>query len=149
MLGVQQIALGAPEREALTALWVDALGLRVSGHYRSDSENVDELILHVGSERGGVEIDLMQPIDPARKPAVHQPALNHVGLWIDDLRAAVDWLRAKGVRFAPGGIRAGASGHDVCFIHPKSSIEFPIAGAGALIELVQAPKEVIEEYASE
>ena len=67
--------------------------------------------------------------------------LNHVGLWIDDLRGAVDWLEANGVRMAPGGIRAGAAGHDICFIHPRANDAFPIAGAGVLIELVQAPPE--------
>jgi lactoylglutathione lyase len=44
------------------------------------------------------------------------------------------------VRFAPGGIRTGAGGHDVCFIHPKGSDEAPQGGEGVLIELVQAPK---------
>ena len=36
------------------------------------------------------------------------PALNHIGLWIDDLQAAHDHLISKGVRFTPGGIRKGA-----------------------------------------
>jgi len=66
-----------------------------------------------------------------------------VGLWIDNLPAAVDWLTGQGVRFAPGGIRKGAAGHDICFLHPKSNEAFPIAGEGVLIELVQAPPEVI------
>ena len=52
-------------------------------------------------------------------------------------------MSANGVRFAPGGIRQGAAGYDICFIHPKSNDEFPIAGEGVLIELVQAPAEVI------
>src|SRR5690606_12492923 len=146
VLGVQQIALGGLDRRPLEALWIDALGLSAIGHYRSESENVDELVLHVGSEQEGVEIDLMQAIDATRKPSVHQPPLNHVGLWEDDLQAAFEWLSAKGVRFAPGGIRPGASGHDVCFIHPKSNSEFPIAGAGALVELVQAPAERIARF---
>ncbi len=90
-----------------------------------------------------VEVDLMQPIDPEKKPAVHTTPLNHVGLWIDNLPAAVDWLTGQGVRFAPGGIRKGAAGHDICFLHPKSNEAFPIAGEGVLIELVQAPPEVI------
>jgi lactoylglutathione lyase len=47
------------------------------------------------------------------------------------------------MRFAPGGIRKGAAGHDIIFIHPKSSEEFPFGGEGVLIELVQAPLEVI------
>jgi lactoylglutathione lyase len=148
VLGVQQIALGSLDRRALEALWIGALGLAPTGRYRSDAENVDEVILQVGGRPWGVEIDLMQPIDPQRKPKVHQPALNHVGLWVDDLKAAYDWLMARGVRFAPGGIRRGAGGHDVCFIHPKSSSEFPIAGAGALIELVQAPSELLAARAT-
>jgi lactoylglutathione lyase len=89
----------------------------------------------------------MQPIDARRKPAVHEPPLNHVGLWVDDLRAAVDWLSARGVRFAPGGIRRGASGHEICFIHPRGSEALPIGGEGVLIELVQAPPEVIARAA--
>jgi len=131
ILGIQQIAVGAPDKSKLRHLWIDLLGLEAKGSYRSVAENVDEDI----AECGGVEVDLMQPIDPDKKPRVHQPALNHVGLWVDDLPAAMTWLEAQGLRFAPGGIRRGASGHDICFIHPKS-------GEGVLIELVQAPPDL-------
>ena len=89
----------------------------------------------------------MQPLDAAKKPAVHDPALNHIGLWVDDLAAAVAWLGAQGVRFTPGGIRKGAAGHDVCFIHPKGNEATPLGGEGVLIELVQAPPEVIAAFA--
>ena len=143
VLGVQQVAIGAPSKARLRALWVDALGLTPSGSFRSERENVDEDICTIGSGPMKVEVDLMEPIDPAGKPAVHATPLNHVGLWIDDLRAAVAWLEASGVRMAPGGIRPGAAGHDICFIHPKSNDAFPVSGEGVLIELVQAPPEVI------
>lgn len=146
ILGVQQIAVGGRDKASLRRLWVDAFGLPVTGTFRSERENVDEDILRLGPGPLGVEIDLMQPIDPEGRPRVHEPPLNHVGLWVDDLQAAVKWLEAQGVRFAPGGIRKGAAGHDVCFIHPKGNDEFPIGGAGVLIELVQAPPEVIEAY---
>jgi lactoylglutathione lyase len=115
------------------------LGLRVSGEYSNESENVDELILELGTGQERVELDLMQPLDETRTPRVHEPALHHIGLWVSDLRAAVDWLGARGVRFAPGGVRKGAAGHDVCFIHPRASNELPLSGEGVLIELVQAP----------
>ena len=144
ILGNQQIALGSESRAGLRQIWVDLLGLTPIGHYRSESENVDEEILAMGSGPFQVEVDLMEPIDPAGRPKVHVPALNHVGLWVDDLRAAVTWLTAHGVRFTPGGIRAGASGHDVCFIHPKGSDDAPVGGHGVLIELVQAPADVIQ-----
>jgi lactoylglutathione lyase len=146
VLGVQQIAIGGTDRSQLARLWVDMLGIPVTGHFRSERENVDEAICTIGHGPHAVEVDLMQPIDPAGKPAVHATPLNHVGLWIDDLPAAVQWLTAQGVRMAPGGIRRGAAGHDICFLHPKASTEFPIAGEGVLIELVQAPPEVVAAH---
>ncbi|MCA9601460.1 MAG: VOC family protein [Polyangiales bacterium] len=143
ILGVQQIAIGATNADGLRRLWVDLLGVPTTGHFRSERENVDEDILTLGKGTGAVEIDLMTPIDPNGKPKVHEPALNHIGLWVDDLHAAVTWLETRGVRFAPGGIRKGAAGHDVCFVHPKGNDAFPLSGEGVLIELVQAPPAVI------
>jgi lactoylglutathione lyase len=148
ILGLQQIALGGLDKNRLRKLWVDTLGIPATGAYRSERENVDEDILTLGSGAAKVEVDLMQPLDPAKKPAVHETPLNHVGLWVDDLPKAVEWLIAKGVRFAPGGIRKGAAGYDICFVHPKANDEFPIAGEGVLIELVQAPPEVISAYSN-
>ena len=146
VLGLQQIAVGAPDKADLRQLWVEVLGLPVEGSYRAESENVDEDIACLGRGPFRVEVDLMQPIDPDSRPRVHDPALNHIGLWIDDLPAAVAWLGARGMRFTPGGIRKGAAGHDVCFIHPKGSPEAPLSGQGVLIELVQAPLDVIEAF---
>lgn len=145
VLGVQQIAVGGLQRANLRHLWCDLLGVEQHGTYQSTGENVIEDILRVGPASAPVEIDLMQPLDPARAPRVHEPALNHVGLWVDDLRAAHAWLEARGVRFAPGGIRPGAAGHDVCFIHPKPSADRPESGQGVLIELVQAPADVVAQ----
>ena len=147
VLGIQQIAIGGPDKNRLRTLWVDMLGLSVTGNFRSERENVDEDICAIGQGPHKVEVDLMQPLDPDKKPAVHTTPLNHVGLWIDDLPRAVEWLTAQGVRFAPGGIRRGGSGFDICFLHPKANDEFPIAGEGVLIELVQAPAEVVQAFA--
>jgi lactoylglutathione lyase len=146
ILGIQQIAVGARDRATLRRLWVDTLGLVPVGTFRSEAENVDEEIAVAGSGPLRVEVDLMQPIDAAQKPKVHDPALNHVGFWVDNLRAAFDWLTTQGVRFTPGGIRKGAAGHDVCFIHPKGDAQAPLGGEGVLIELVQAPAEVMEAF---
>ena len=143
VLGIQQIAIGGLDKNRLQKLWVEMLGLEVTGNFRSERENVDEDICAMGKGAFKVEVDLMQPLDPEKKPAVHATPLNHVGLWIDDLPRAVEWLSANGVRFAPGGIRKGAAGYDITFLHPKSNDEFPIAGEGVLIELVQAPADVI------
>src|SRR5512146_2677461 len=123
ILGIQQVAIGGPDKQRLKALWVDLFGLTVKSTFVSERENVDEDICALGRGPTAVEVDRMQPLDPEKKPAAHTTAL--------------------GVRFAPGGIRKGAAGHDICFIHPKASDEFPLAGEGVLIELVQAPPEVV------
>lgn len=146
ILGVQQVAIGASEKASLRPLWLDCFGLTHIETFTSANENVVEDVLRIGDGATAVEVDLMQPLDPAAKPRVDRPALNHIGLWVDDLGSAVEWLQAQGVRFAPGGIRRGASGHDVCFIHPKSTDAKPISGEGVLIELVQAPNEVVEHF---
>jgi lactoylglutathione lyase len=146
VLGLQQIAIGGLDKSKLKKLWVDTLGLTVEGNYKSEKENVDEDIAVAGRGPWRVEVDLMQPIDPEKKPKVNDPALNHIGLWVDNLEAAVKWLEKEGVRFTPGGIRKGAAGHNVTFIHPKGDEKSPLGGEGVLIELVQAPDELIQVY---
>jgi lactoylglutathione lyase len=146
VLGIQQIAVGASDKTALVRLWVDTLGLTPAGNFRSEKENVDEDIVTMGAGAFAVEVDLMQPIDPEKKPRVDRPPLNHIGLWVDDIDAAVEWLGTQGMRFTPGGIRPGAAGHRVCFIHPKGNEEAPIGGEGVLIELVEAPAEVRDAF---
>ncbi len=148
VLGVQQIAIGGLDKNKLRRFWVDIMGLRFVHSYENEKENVDEDICETGAGPFTVEVDLMQPIDPDKRPKVHEPALNHIGLWIDDLAKAVEWLESQGVRFTKGGIRRGAAGFDVCFIHPKGNDESPIGSEGVLVELVQAPDPVREAFAT-
>lgn len=144
VLGIQQIAIGGEDKAKLIEFWADVMGLKHTGTFKSEKENVDEDILRIGSGPTAIEVDIMQPLDIEKKPAVHKPPLNHIGLWINDLHKAYEWLQEKGVRFTPGGIRKGASGFDVCFIHPRENEEFPISSQGVLVELVQAPEDVIK-----
>ena len=146
ILGIQQIAIGGADKQKLRSFWVDLLGLNYRSTFVSESENVDEDICEMGAGDFVVEVDLMQPLDVDKKPRVDIPALNHVGLWVDDLATAVTWLTEQGLRFAPGGIRKGAAGYDVCFVHPKGNEEFPLSSQGVLVELVQAPGNVINAY---
>lgn len=68
VLGVQQIAVGGLDKAALRHLWIDLLGCGpIQSTHVLEKENVDEDILTLG---GTVEIDLMSPIDPDKKPKV-------------------------------------------------------------------------------
>ncbi|MBN1116474.1 MAG: VOC family protein [Bacteroidales bacterium] len=144
VLGIQQIAIGGEDKSKLAKFWVDIMGLEFVKNFKSENENVDEDVLRMGKGASAVEVDIMQPLDFDKKPRVDQPKLNHVGLWIDDLPKAVEWLSEQGVRFTPGGIRPGASGYDICFVHPKGNEDFPLCSEGVLVELVQAPDEIIK-----
>jgi lactoylglutathione lyase len=144
ILGIQQIAIGHDNRTSLNHLWYNIFGLQpIQQNIRIETENVCEDIVR---DMNDIEIDLMTPLDVTKSPKVHVPPLNHIGLWVDQLPIAVEWMTQQGVRFTPGGIRTGAAGYDVTFIHPKSNDTFPICGNGILIELVQAPDHIIERY---
>ena len=97
VLGVQQIAIGGADKQRLRALWVDIFGLEVKSTFVSERENVDEDVCALGSGPTAVEVDLMQPLDAEKKPAVHATPLNHVGLWVDDLPAAMAWMTARAI----------------------------------------------------
>ena len=148
VLGLQQVAIGTPRKADALRLWSDLFGLAKVGTFRSERENVDEDILSLGPTGSpwAVEVDIMEAVDSTRAPRVADTPLNHIGLWVDNLPVAVEWLTAQGVRFAPGGIRKGAAGYDITFLHPKGNEAQPIGGGGVLIELVQAPPEVIKAF---
>ena len=105
------------------------MGMTKVHSFVSERENVDEDVLEIGKgPLGTVEVDLMAPLDPEKKPAVHKPALNHIGLWVDNLENAVEHCEKNDIKVL-GGIRPGASGHNITFLHPKST-------GGVLLELV-------------
>uniref|UniRef100_A0A7S2UAJ4 VOC domain-containing protein n=1 Tax=Attheya septentrionalis TaxID=420275 RepID=A0A7S2UAJ4_9STRA len=105
ILGLQQIAIGSLTKEPMTSLWQDIFGLTKVGSFVSEKENVDEDILTLGPNKTNasplacIEVDLMSPLDPEKSPKVHSPALNHIGLWVDDLEAAVSWMTKHGEEF--------------------------------------------------
>jgi lactoylglutathione lyase len=140
VLGVQQIAIGALDRAPLQRLWVDLFGLESRGEFRNEVENVDGELVTIGAGPFAVDLNILQPIDPGRAPRPHVPTLNHLGLWVDDMPKAIEWLESQGLEFTVRGIRRGAAGHDVCFIHPRKG------GEGVLIELIQAPPALIAAF---
>ena len=96
ILGIQQVAVGSLDKKPLSDLWGRIFGLEKVGSFSSESENVDEDIMKLGKGPFAVEVDLMTPLDADKSPKVHSPALNHIGLWVDDLDTAVDWMKDQG-----------------------------------------------------
>jgi lactoylglutathione lyase len=131
ILGIQQIAVGGPTSSACARCGWTCFGLQVRSTFVSERENVDEDICALGSGPTAVEVDLMQPLDPERKPAVHATPLNHVGLWVDDLPRAVRVDDGARRALRPGRHPQGCR-RPRHLLHPPASgnDEFPLGGRG-------------------
>jgi methylmalonyl-CoA/ethylmalonyl-CoA epimerase len=83
---------------------------------------------------GDGRLELLEATDPSSPIARHVekrgPGLHHVCLRVDDIRVAMDRLRAAGARLLSEEPLTGAHGCLVCFVHPRST-------GGVLVELSQ------------
>lgn len=113
-----------------TTWYRDRLGLQVAHTEQVDSQQVRASFLPAG----GAMLELLEATAPgspiARFLEKRGPGLHHVALAVDDIRAALDELRAAGVRLIDDVPRPGAEGALVAFIHPS-------AAGGVLVELKQ------------
>ncbi|TYZ57863.1 hypothetical protein PybrP1_011848 [[Pythium] brassicae (nom. inval.)] len=73
---------------------------------------------------------------------------NFISLWVDKLAAVEPFLQAGNVPYSSEGVVRGPEGHDVLVIEPsEGGVEFfNLCDNPTLVELVQAPPEVIEDY---
>jgi lactoylglutathione lyase len=77
ILGVHHIAVGHADLGRLRRLWGDMLGLTLDRPFMLESENVIGSIARLEAGLHTVEVDLLQPLSPDKKPSPHLPPLNH------------------------------------------------------------------------
>jgi methylmalonyl-CoA epimerase len=115
--------------EAL-AFYRDALGLEIEAPVEVVSQRVRAHVVPAGPSA----LELLEPTSDdsviAAYVARRGPGLHHITLRVDDIAAALDHLRGRGVRLVDVEPRPGAAGARVAFIHPS-------AAHGVLIELKQ------------
>jgi methylmalonyl-CoA/ethylmalonyl-CoA epimerase len=124
----------------------DLLGLEFGGEEEVASEGVRVAFLQAGEPR----IELLEPLDEGSAVARHiqkrGEGIHHVCFEVEDLDGAVRDLREGGARLVDPGIRRGAEGSRVAFVHPRSSggvlVELregsgngPVMGPGAVVVL--------------
>jgi methylmalonyl-CoA/ethylmalonyl-CoA epimerase len=136
MLGrLNHVALAVPDVRAAARLYRDKLGAKVSRLKRLSEHGVSVVFVELENTR----IELMEPLGKdspimgflARNP---DGGMHHVCYQVDDLIAARDRLKRKGVKILGSGEPTiGSHGRPVIFLSPKDF-------AGTLIELEQAEK---------
>lgn len=131
---LDHIGIAVADLQQAIAFYRDALGLEISAPHDVPSEHVRATFVPVG----GPALELLEPTDPgsaiARYLARRGPGIHHITLLVDDLQAALDQLKARGVRLVDEAPRPGAHGSLVAFVHPS-------AAQGVLIELKQSAQE--------
>ena len=108
----------------------ETLGLTISQEEEVAGEQVRLLIVEVGESR----FELLEPTSESSPIAKflnkRGEGLHHVSLRVPDLAAAIEKLKAKGIRLVSDQIKSGAGGHQYIFVHPSSA-------GGVLLELVE------------
>jgi len=134
---LDHVGIAVKDLAAALAFYRDALGLHVEVPEDVASQRVRAHFIPTGQS----SLELLEATAPdsaiAKYVEKRGPGLHHITLRVDDIRAALEQLKARGVRLVDEQPRAGAEGALVAFIHPSSA-------HGVLVELKQAnPKSQI------
>ncbi len=128
---LDHIGIAVADINAALAFYRDALGLEIDAPEDVMSQRVRAHVIPTGESA----LELLEATAPdspiARYLQKHGPGIHHITLRVDDIRAALEHLRARGVRLIDEQPRPGAQSALVAFIHPS-------AAHGVLVELKQA-----------
>ena len=128
---LDHVGIAVKDLAAALAFYRDALGLHVEVPEDVASQRVRAHFIPTG--QASLELLEATASDSAIAKYVEKrgPGLHHITLRVDDIRAALDQLKARGVKLVDEQPRPGAEGALVAFVHPASA-------HGVLVELKQA-----------
>lgn len=128
ILGLDHLGVASKDPKARMGLWADLLGLPLEKVEDVESEGVRTWFL----DMGGGHLELLEPTSENSPIAKHiekrGEGIAHLALRVDGMDALLARLAAKGIVSLPPGVRTGAGGAKVCFLHPKET-------GGVLLEL--------------
>ena len=133
MIGrLNHVAIAVPDLDKATAVYRDILGAKVSAPLAQPAHGVTVVFV----ELPNTKIELLLPMgeqSPIEAFLERNPAggIHHLCYEVNDILAARDALKAKGLRVLGNGEpKIGAHGMPVLFLHPKDL-------NGCLVELQQ------------
>jgi methylmalonyl-CoA epimerase len=127
---IDHVGIAVDDLETAVESYAAALGLSPAHRERVEAQGVEEVLFAVG----GSYVQLLGALGPdtpvGRFLERRGPGVHHVAYRVSDLAAALDDLRARGVRLVDEAPRPGSRGTMIAFVHPASM-------EGVLVELVQ------------
>ncbi len=136
VLQVDHIGIGVNDLESTKEFYKNALGME----HLPEDEVVEEQKVKVSFfPCGDAELEFLEsttpdgPIGRFIEKNGGRNGIQHVALRVDDIKAAIADLKAKGVQLIDEEPRYGAGGSAIAFLHPKAT-------GGVLLELCQRMK---------
>ena len=130
ILGIEHIGIAVDDLNSISDVFSDLLGLKLSSREKIDDQQVITDIYETGS--GKLEFlkatDKNSPI--SRFIEKNGKGMHHIALKVDNLQAALDYLKSQDIQLIDTSPRIGAEGFKIAFLHPKST-------GGVLIELCE------------
>ena len=130
ILGIEHIGIAVDDLNGISDVFGDLLGLELRSREKIDDQQVITDIYETGS--GKLEFlkatDKNSPI--AQFIEKNGSGMHHIALKVDNLIAALDYLKGHGTQLVDTSPRIGAEGFKIAFLHPKST-------GGVLIELCE------------
>ena len=127
---IDHVGVAVEDLDAAIALHERTYGLALAHREVVEEQGVEAVLLDIGASH----VELLRPLQPdtavGRFLASRGPGLHHVAYRVDDIEAALDALRDRGVQLIDETPRAGIRDSRVAFVHPRST-------GGVLTEIVQ------------
>lgn len=132
---LDHVGIAVPDLDAAIAWYRDTFGMVAVHEEVNEEQGVREAMLTVGPEQGA-QVQLLAPLRPdspvARFLDKSGPGVQQVAYRVDDVDAACEQLRSRGLRLLHDTPRRGTGGSRINFIHPKDA-------GGVLVEVVEYP----------
>jgi methylmalonyl-CoA/ethylmalonyl-CoA epimerase len=130
VLQIDHLGIAVASIKERKAFWTDVLGLPLAGTETVPEQKVTTAFLPVGES----EIELLESTAPDGPIAGYLEkrgeGIQHVAFRVEDIEAALEELKAKGIKLIDDKPRRGAGGAKIAFLHPKAT-------NGILVELCE------------
>ena len=130
ILKIDHIGIAVTHLDESKKFWTDVLGLEFSGSETVEEQKVTTAFFPVGES----EVELLEstasdgPI--ARYLIKKGEGIHHIAFRVENIQAALEELKAKGIKLIDEKPRKGADGAKIAFVHPEST-------NGILVELCE------------
>ena len=121
ILGIEHVGVAVDSMEGLSEIFSDILGLDCS----CSEEVKDQQVITDIFEIGNSKLEFLKPTNPdspiAQFVGKKGTGIHHIALLVDNLQAALDYVKGQGIQLIDESPRIGAEGLSIAFLHPKST----------------------------